>query len=96
MNTKPTFVVLTASGNNWQPHGPIAAEYASFREAEMAAHDLAARYPHRVHGVYELRTVFGTEQKIVRQTVQPVQEQAKRRTAPEPHREDGAASRVMN
>jgi hypothetical protein len=96
MNAKPTYVVMTASGNSWQSHGPTAVEYATFKEAEKAAHDLSARYPHRVHGVYELKSVFGTEQKIVRQSVQSLPEQTKRRAPQAPHLEEVAASRAVN
>lgn len=96
MQPKPTYVVLSASGNSWQPHGPIAAEYATFQEAEAAAHDLSARYPHRVHGVYELRSVFGTEQTIVRQTVPAFPEQPMRRAPSAPYHEDIAGIRAVN
>jgi hypothetical protein len=81
MKPKSTFVVLTASGSSWQPHGPLAEEYRSVKEAEAAAHELSARYPQRVLGVYELRSVFGTEQKIVKQNVETHAEPPKRRIA---------------
>ena len=70
MNAKPTYVVLAASGPGWQPHGPAASEHHSLQEAEAAAYELSARYPQRVLGVYELRSVFGTEQRVVKHKVE--------------------------
>jgi hypothetical protein len=70
MKPKPTYVVLAASGRNWETHGPMASEHHSLQEAEEAAYELSARYPQRVLGVYELRSVFGTEQKVVKQRVE--------------------------
>lgn len=81
MKPKSTYVVLAASGPSWQPHGPMATEHRTLKDAEMAVHELSARYPQRVLGVYELRSVFGTEQKIVKQTVDTPAEPPKRRIA---------------
>lgn len=79
MKPKPTYVVLAASGPSWQSHGPMASEYPTRDEAETAARELLARYPQRVLGVYELQSLFGTEQKIVKQNVDTRLEQSKRR-----------------
>lgn len=81
MKPKSTYVVLAASGPSWQPHGPMASEHRTLKDAEAEAHELSARYPQRVLGVYELRSVFGTEQKIVKQNVDTHPELPKRRIA---------------
>lgn len=69
MKPSPTYVVLAARGAGWESHGPIASEYPTLEQAEAAASELSARYPNRVLGVYELQTVFGTEQRVVKQQV---------------------------
>ncbi len=69
MKANPTYVVLAARGAGWESHGPIASEYPTLEQAEAAASELSARYPNRVLGVYELQTVFGTEQRVVKQQV---------------------------
>jgi hypothetical protein len=81
MKQKPAYIVLAASGQSWQPHGPLAMEYPSMEDAEKAARELSARYPQRVLGVYELKSVFGTEQRIVKQNVDTRSEQPRRGAA---------------
>jgi hypothetical protein len=79
MKAKQTYVVLAGRGSGWEIHGPIATEYSTLKEAEKAAHDLSARYPTWTIGVYELRTVFGTQQKVVKQKVEPSEPLIKRK-----------------
>jgi hypothetical protein len=70
MKPKVTYVVLTTRGAGWEAHGPLAVEYGTLKEAEVAARDLSARYPQKTVGVYELRSLFGTQQKVVKQRVE--------------------------
>lgn len=81
MKPKPIYVVLAAQGTSWEPHGPLAPAYNTLKEAETAAHDLSIRYPHRTLGVYELRSVFGTQQKVVKQKVEIAAEKPIKRKA---------------
>ncbi len=82
---KPKYVVLSARGPSWETNGPLAIEYATLKDAEAAARDLSIRYPQRTLGVYELRSVFGTQQKVVKHKVEaPAEQPAKRKVAVEP------------
>ncbi len=85
MKAKPTYVILAMRGDGWEVNGPLAAEYRSLREAEAAASALSFRYPHRTLGVYELRSVLGTQQRVVKQRVESAEEPApKAKAAPPP------------
>ena len=76
---KAKYVVLVARGPSWETNGPLAVEYATLKDAEAAARDLSIRYPQRTLGVYELRTVFGTQQKVVKHKVESPDPPAKRK-----------------
>ena len=76
---KAKYVVLSARGPSWETNGPLAVEYETLKDAEAAARDLSMRYPQRTLGVYELRTVFGTQQKVVKHKVESPEQPAKRR-----------------
>jgi hypothetical protein len=69
MRPRQTYIVLAARGAGWEPHGPLATEYRTLKEAEAAARDLSVRYPQRTIGVYELRAMFDTKQLVVKQKV---------------------------
>ena len=89
MKPKQTYVVLAARGSGWEIHGPLAVEYGTMKEAEAAAYELSSRYPAWQVGVYELRTLFGTQQKVVKQRVESADAPSRRKVhtpdvAPEP------------
>ncbi len=73
MRSNPTYVVLAMRGDAWETVGPLVSTYPTLKAAEMAAYELSARFTQRTFGVYQLQTVFGTEQKIVKQKVKPVE-----------------------
>lgn len=81
MKAKPTYVILAMRGEGWEVNGPLAAEYRSLKEAEAAASALSLRYPHKTLGVYELRSVLGTQQRVVKQRVESLEEDVPRRAA---------------
>ncbi len=73
MRSNPTYVVLAMRGDAWEAVGPMATTYPTAKAAESAAYELSARFTQRTFGVYQLQTVFGTEQKIVKQKVKPAE-----------------------
>ena len=83
MKPQQTYVVLVTRGTGWEIHGPLAQEYRTLKEAEAAARDLSLRYPQMMIGVYELRFVFGTQQKVVRKAVETPPAPTVKRKAPE-------------
>ena len=80
MKAQQTYVVLATRGTGWEIHGPLAQEHRTLKDAEAAARDLSIRYPQQTIGVYELRFVFGTQQKVVKKAVEaPAQPAARRK-----------------
>jgi hypothetical protein len=79
MKPQQTYVVLATRGSGWEIHGPLAQEFRTLKDAESAARDLSIRYPQQTIGVYELRFVFGTQQKVVKKAVEVVAQPAARR-----------------
>ncbi len=73
MRSNPTYVVLAMRGDAWEAVGPLVATHPTLKAAENAAYELSARFPQRTFGVYQLQTVFGTEQKIVKQKIKPAE-----------------------
>ena len=104
MTTQQSFILLTASGDDWETIGPFANAFATLKEAEAAARDVLARFPKRRIGVYELREVFDTQERIVRQKIETPTARilqrkiaAARRKAPEvkPSIEEAPAENVV-
>jgi hypothetical protein len=96
MAMKAKYVVLVARGPSWETNGPLATEYDSLKEAEAAARDLSMRYTQRTLGVYELRAVFGTQQKVVKQKVEAPAEQPAKRKPEAPEAENVIRIRSAN
>lgn len=81
MKPQQTYVVLASRGSGWEIHGPLAQEFRTLKEAEAVARELSKRYPQQSIGVYELRFLFGMQQRVVKQKIEaPSQVVAKRRT----------------
>lgn len=62
-------ILAERSPGYWEIQGPLATELRTLKEAEAAAREISARYPQRTFGVYELKVVFGTQQKVVKKRV---------------------------
>jgi hypothetical protein len=95
MKAKPTYVILAMCGDGWEANGPLAATYHSLKDAETAASALSLRYPHKTLGVYELRSLLGTQQKVVKQRVESAEEPAKAKPAAKPAPKPAIADNIL-